>query len=377
MAIIKCPECGHQVSDQAKTCPSCGIDIMGNIKRCPECGDIVFKDSDVCPDCHHPFVADDVCPHALSQPAGPVSPDVEDEQPVKSGLRKSYIVLIIAFVVALVAVFVCLYFYKTTQDRNELDAYENAMASGEPAVLQNFLDLYTDAPQEHRDSVMAHLEQFKQVDIEWQNAVASASKSALERYIQLHPGSIHITEARIKIDSLDWLSATEKDTPEAYQAYIDSHFDNGLHLDEARIMFEKSGARQVSDDDKQLISHLFSTYFTALANSDERSLTETLSGVMNSFLHKENATKVDVINYMKKLHAPDDITGMSFRLNDDWKIDKTDAGDGRYAFSVAFSVDNTIDRNDSGKETFCTYNVEAKVSPDGKITDLNMKKIVP
>lgn len=24
MAIIKCPECGHNVSDKAKSCPNCG-----------------------------------------------------------------------------------------------------------------------------------------------------------------------------------------------------------------------------------------------------------------------------------------------------------------------------------------------------------------
>ena len=29
MALINCPECGHQVSDQAKTCPHCGIEIAG------------------------------------------------------------------------------------------------------------------------------------------------------------------------------------------------------------------------------------------------------------------------------------------------------------------------------------------------------------
>lgn len=27
MAIINCPECGHEVSDQAKSCPSCGVSI--------------------------------------------------------------------------------------------------------------------------------------------------------------------------------------------------------------------------------------------------------------------------------------------------------------------------------------------------------------
>lgn len=375
MAIIKCPECGHQVSDQAKTCPSCGIEIAGKITKCPECGDVVFNDSDECPNCHHPLNIPEVKP----QPVTP-RPEVTAEQetsPAKGGMKRTYVVLIVSFVVALLAVFVSLYFYKTTQDKNEMDAYENAMASSEPAVLQNFLDVYTEAPQEHRDSIAAHLEQLRKVDTEWDNAVRSGSKTALERYIQLHPGSIHVTEARLKIDSLDWLAATAADTPEAYQAYIDGHLDNGLHLDEARIMFEKSDARRVTDDDRQMISSLFGNYFTALANNEEASLTETLSGVLGSFLHKENATKTDVMTYMKKLHAPDDITGMTFSLNNDWKIEKTDAGDGRYKYTVTFSVDHRITRNDTSKETFSTYNVVAGVSPDQKISDLNMKKIVP
>lgn len=375
MAIIKCPECGHQVSDQAKTCPSCGIEIAGKVTKCPECGDVVFNDSDECPNCHHPLNIPEVKP----QPVTP-RPEVTEGQetsPAKGGMKRTYVVLIVSFVVALLAVFVSLYFYKTTQDKNEMDAYENAMASGEPAVLQNFLDVYTEAPQEHRDSIMAHLELLRKVDTEWDNAVRSGSKTALERYIQLHPGSIHVTEARLKIDSLDWLAATTADTPEAYQAYIDSHLDNGLHLDEARIMFDKSDARRVTDDDRQMISNLFSNYFTALANNEEASLTETLSGVLGSFLHKENATKTDVMTYMKKLHAPDDITGMTFSLNNDWKIEKTDAGDGRYKYTVTFSVDHRITRNDTSKETFSTYNVVAAVSPDHKISELNMKKIVP
>lgn len=375
MAIIKCPECGHQVSDQAKTCPSCGIEIAGKITKCPECGDVVFNDSDECPNCHHPLNIPEVKP----QPVTP-RPEVTAEQetsPAKGGMKRTYVVLIVSFVVALLAVFVSLYFYKTTQDKNEMDAYENAMASSEPAVLQNFLDVYTEAPQEHRDSIAAHLEQLRKVDTEWDNAVRSGSKTALERYIQLHPGSIHVTEARLKIDSLDWLAATAADTPEAYQAYIDGHLDNGLHLDEARIMFDKSDARRVTDDDRQMISSLFGNYFTALANNEEASLTETLSGVLGSFLHKENATKTDVMTYMKKLHAPDDITSMTFSLNNDWKIEKTDVGDGRYKYTVTFSVDHRITRNDTSKETFCTYNVVAGVSPEHKISDLNMKKIVP
>lgn len=35
MAMIKCPECGQDVSDKAKTCPNCGVKISKGIKIIP------------------------------------------------------------------------------------------------------------------------------------------------------------------------------------------------------------------------------------------------------------------------------------------------------------------------------------------------------
>ena len=31
MALINCPECGKQVSDQAQSCPECGYEIQGTL----------------------------------------------------------------------------------------------------------------------------------------------------------------------------------------------------------------------------------------------------------------------------------------------------------------------------------------------------------
>ena len=36
MALIKCPECGKQISDQAEACPKCGCPIEPKT-YCPEC----------------------------------------------------------------------------------------------------------------------------------------------------------------------------------------------------------------------------------------------------------------------------------------------------------------------------------------------------
>ena len=32
MALIKCPECKHEVSDKAETCPNCGYNVGRFIK---------------------------------------------------------------------------------------------------------------------------------------------------------------------------------------------------------------------------------------------------------------------------------------------------------------------------------------------------------
>ena len=327
MALIKCPECGHQVSDKAATCPSCGVAIAGNVKR---------------------------------------------ENEVPKG-KRSMTIPIVAGVVAVIAVLVGLYFYNNVQDRNELDAYENAMSCSEAAVLQNYLDMYADAPQAHRDSIMAHLALLKKVDSDWDEAMVNNTRSAFENYLRVHPESVHKTEALLKLDSIDWAFAAEADTPEAYSKYVADHAD-GMHIDEARLKLEKLEKSIIAEDEKLMVTSVLTSFFNALGNNDEEALTMSIDVVLNSFLHRAGATKADVISYMKRIHSPEDITGIVFRMNNDWKIEKIDLGEGECSYVVDFSVDEKIQRTDESKESFSSYKVNAKVSNHGKITDLNMKK---
>ena len=334
MALIKCPECGHQVSDKAAVCPSCGIAIAGN--------------------------PDIVAPQTVAKR--------ESKMP-----HKSVTIPVVAGVMALIIVLGGLYLYNNVQDRNEVDAYENAMACDEIAVLQNYLDMYADAPQAHRDSVMAHIALLKKVDTDWDDAVVNNSRQAFENYLRMHPESVHKTEALLKLDSIDWTLASEADTPEAYGKYLAAHAD-GAHIDEARVKMEKLEKTVISDEEKTKVTSVLTNFFAALGNNDEDALTPTIDVVLNSFLHRAGATKADVISYMKRIHAPEDITAISFRTNNDWKIEKIDLGAGECSYVVDFSVDEKIVRTDESKETFSSYKVSAKVSANGKITDLNMKR---
>jgi hypothetical protein len=81
------------------------------------------------------------------------------------------------------------------------------------------------------------------------------------------------------------------------------------------------------------------------------------------------------MQYMHKLYE-EDVNKLVFTLNNDWHIDKQEAAPDQYTYSVDFSVDQKTERTDAAKERFCTYKVQAKISADGKISELNMKKIV-
>lgn len=383
--LIKCPECGHQVSDQAKTCPECGIEIAGKITRCPDCGEIIFKEQAACPNCH--------C--VINGASAPVATPVENTTteadkksaataakkpapqpaPRRPRRRKAGVTaLIIAFVLALIVVFLGIYFMKNQEQKNEQRAYENAMLSTEPLVLQNFLDMYVDAPRQHRDSIKTHLTALKKVETDWTNAMVNNSKYAFEHFMKRYPQSTHNVEAAIKIDSLDWEAAVKENTAEAFKRYFTEHED-GAHYDEAHANYEQIEAQKVTAEDKIAVSQLFSTFFNALAQRDEVALSASLAPVLSSFLHRQNATKDDVKQYMDKLHEPD-ITRMEFILADDWKIDKQEVSEGRYDYIVDFSVAQRLERTNEERETSVHYKITAKVSADNYITELNMKRSV-
>ena len=59
MALIKCIECGNQVSDKAKSCPECGCPVEPKkIEKkivCFECGASISDKNETCPKCGVPL----------------------------------------------------------------------------------------------------------------------------------------------------------------------------------------------------------------------------------------------------------------------------------------------------------------------------------
>ena len=263
MAIIKCPECGHQVSDHAKTCPSCGVDIAGNIVRCPECGELTFAYNDMCPVCHHALKsgtavrqqsagseADTPRPamrqQFVSNNSTPNSAPQNEED--KKGRHPVAVALVFALVASLAVVFLGIYLMDKMDQQNETDAYERAVISGEPLILQDYLLRYPQAPAERRDSVEKVLARLQKIELDWQNAYSSKDRNKILAFIDKYPQNKHVREGRITLDSLAWVQACDANTAESYEAYLKEYSNQGDHSDEATLKIDEIKARLAAEE---------------------------------------------------------------------------------------------------------------------------------
>ena len=401
MAIIKCPECGRQISDKAPTCPSCGVEIAGKITKCPNCGEIYFSNLEMCPNCHelNPSLTRMTPPTGMSQqtpasqasmtqqqdaenaarqnairqeeirrqealrqdalrqqarpqtpvrtatpptpPVPPVRPQQSNSQNGGNGegtqekKKSNRGVIIISLIFAFLVCGIFYYFYDSANKNKELEAYEYAMQSSDPMVLQSYLDTYKDADEAHRDSIMAHLELLKQTDQDWTNAVVSGSKEAL-------------------------------------QAYLAAHAD-GSHIEEAENAMKKAKSRDLQPEEKDMVSSLFRHFFQSINTRDADGLQASCEDILSSLLGKNSATKADVVTFMNKLYK-EDVTNLNWFLTNDYKIKKREVGDEDYEYQVQFSAREEVQLTDGTKKTN-HFKINATVSPDGKVSAFNMSKI--
>lgn len=358
MAIIKCPECSHHVSDKAPVCPNCGVEIAGKIIQCPFCGETYFKNESICPHCHK----------------GPTNNAIiqMNDNEKSNNQKNNKTTLIVSIIIAFFAIGLCLYFYINAQNNKEREEYEFAMNSEDPAVLQAYLNNFKDAPQAHTDSITAHLQRLRQIDQDWTNAVVSGSKAALEDYISKHPDSSHKQEALNKIDSIDWMLCIKENSVEEYQTYISIHPD-GLHYEEAVTALEKIKANEVSSDERLAISGIFHNFFVSINSKNENNLTTNIGEQIN-FLGRQNATREDIVEFMYKLYK-NDVESMIWSLPGTYDIQKREIGDKQYEYNTTFMAKQEVNKKD-GTKAVNQFRINAKIDPDGKITEMSMTRII-
>lgn len=385
MAVIKCPECGHQVSEKAPTCPGCGVEIAGKVVRCPDCGEVYFVDQSMCPACHRPTQKPQtttVKPAARIQneqsrgenAATQPKPQQAEEEKKEEKAKKSYATLIISFLAVVLLCGVFAYFYMDKVQQNEENKkYEQAMLSTNPLELQEYLNQYRGVNQEHTDSINAHLAALMQVDTDWSNAVVSGTRDAIEQYLKQHPDSPHKADAMNKLDSMDFIIAQKGNSMDSYQKYLQQHPD-GKYSDQAKNEMDGIKMKQVQPEEAQMVKGIFRRFFQSVNSRNEDGMLATVSDLLTSFLGKSSAHKADVALFLQKIYKSD-ITNMNWHIIDDYVINKRDVGNGEYEFDVKFTAEQNIERSDPSQPKYNKYTITGTVGTEGKISQLNMTKL--
>ncbi len=336
----KCPNCGTQNEDDSLFCAECGKLIpQGTV--CPHCGAAINEGDAFCQNCGKktdmdvlPTVASPMaraCPHcgaamnegdAFCQNCGKRPNEPVSYQPVtyarpESTVNWKKIITIVLCFILVAGLGVGGYFVYT--DYAEKKAKEEARLKAE---------------QEEREE---------------QQRLA-------------------------ELEAADWERATVDGTEQGYKRYLEEHAD-GKHAKDAKEKLAYIEKQRLTDNEVYDVRNIIESFFYNAANGDEEEMLRCLSPTMNNFLGKANASKVDAISFMRRIHA-DDVYSVNISMDsDDIKVEKTVGDDDVVTYAADFSYDQRLEREDTSLETFASMKGHAVLNESYKITSLTLKKL--
>lgn len=270
MSLIKCPECGREVSDLAAACPQCGCPLNQQNSQ----------------------------PSANAANAGKPAP------------RRAIgtIVTVSLLIVALAAAGAWYLFFRGGTDEDERLAYEAIMRYQNEKKLDSLgvaLDEYLDT----YNSDAYHFSQIKELNdrysterADWNAAEGIMSIEAIRHFVDLHPDGFYLPLAHQKMDSLSYMAAKAVDTREAYEQYI-NQFSQGKYVAEARAKMEDLDNVEITVDEKLSATETLKTHFNALADNNRGAITATLAEQINSYIGKAAPELEDIYAYMQSMHS--------------------------------------------------------------------------
>jgi hypothetical protein len=414
--IIKCPECGHQVSDKAPICPSCGVEIAGHLIKCSYCGEIYLKEDAVCPNCHHSVSTDnsvnedDVKTEPVkddSQNNGDyseaetssvelvVSAESIEEEPRLDGTptqdtltiespssdtevstddmivkpeskNNNHTPLFVSLLIALVICAVLLFFYKRGNDNHEAEEYKIALKSNNRQVMEQYLEDYPNAPLIHINSIRDLLKQTQQNNDEWGRVIQQNTIASYKAYLETHPNTPYKNEILKRVEELYWNEVVNQNTEAAYLGYREK-YPKGIHVKEAdeklKIMLDNTST---PSEEKVAVSAV--RQFLQGLNSKSTSKIEGVTASSFNFLGAGGATIADVSKYMREKLYQADVKEITWQLGTVLNATTDKSEDGTTVQKITIPARLEIVRE--GGKGSNKYTIKAQIE-NGKITAIN------
>lgn len=341
MSIIKCPECGHNVSTMAGTCPSCGVEIEGNLRTCPECGAYYLESQSQCPECGKEIVRKKIEPYRPQPEPQPFLKKVPKKK------KRSIWPFFLAILLILGLGAATYYYLKKEYDKKqEEDAFLKLQNVTSPQFFQQFL---TDYPEsEHCEEVKQKKQQVEQENEEWEKILEKKERKALVDFVQNHPTSYRIRACKDYIDSIDWAATLGDTTDVSIDKYLKEHPD-GQHAEEAASRKNELAKSRISTEDRNLIYSKLETFFSE--------------------------TSSDSLAILTKRDTGKDILGFHYHVaSSDMNIRRETLEDGSMGYAADFILEETINRTDATLPSSSRYQGDAHLNAEKGIINIALKR---
>ena len=329
MSLVKCPECGREVSTLATSCPHCGCPLGAQAAR---------------------------------QPKVPNSP-----QKKTNGHAVATIVVVSIVIVTLAAAAAWHLFFRGSDNVDERTAYNTILRyqnAGQLDSLAEALNFYFDTynPDAYHYSQLKELnDRFFAERTDWQTAEATLTLASVRHFLDVHPDGLYLSQARTKLDSLSFIEATQSDTREAYEHYL-TQFPQGRFVADVRQKMNELDNVELTTEEETSINGILDAHFNALADNNRAAIETTLAPVVSSYIGKANPELEDIYAYMQRVHSSARTLIFSVKNPTITKVKLQ----GRSIYNVQFILD---EETYSGSSHHATLDTEAGAPSNGDETD--------
>lgn len=346
----------------AGTCPHCGIHISGHLRPCPSCGSHCLDTQEKCPTCGAALEA--VSP----TPAEPQSEVPAQQEEPKLYRSKGPALIFLSICLILICGGYYCWSLQSLQAQEQAD-YERLAELTNPEFYQQFLDEYPDSKHAAEVNERMQLLQVEQAD--WLQLQQGISRAAVTHFMQAYPKSLRQRICEDMLDSIDWQEAQKLGTEEAITAYLNSH-PAGRFVSQAAEHRNAILLTKVTAEERAMLRSTLETFFTiAVAKRDTAAINQAIRGTMTDFCGTKDADATKIAQYAEAKLAKD-VIGLHYLIGQQMEVSKESLPDGMTGYAVAFNLQETISRSDTGKPAEATYRVNARLDHEMKILRMSI-----
>ena len=184
MALIKCPNCGEEISDKAEKCVHCGAELPKpepepEVLICEECGTILNDTDEICPRCGCPVTR----PSAANEEEEEAKPQKVEVTNVNLSVNRKMRRILIGIAAAVIVIVMAVFGIQAVMTRLDQQEYEESLSAYQEDLETAVYTMLVGASAAESQANLIH-------DV-WYNTIYEKDSSTTDEYTKDSNGDFY------------------------------------------------------------------------------------------------------------------------------------------------------------------------------------------